>query len=127
MGDVIVTSGLGGSFFRGIIVGEVVSVEQQAGDTSPVIVVSPNADASSFEEVLVVTAVGNAGAADEGAASGKHANDSASTSGSSSSGSSTSSSSDDSGESDSNSDSDAAHASSSSGEASSDDEGGDSQ
>ncbi len=125
-GDVIVTSGLGGSFFRGIIVGEVVSVEQQAGDTSPVIVVSPNADASSFEEVLVVTAVGNAGAADEGAASGEHANDSASTSGSSS-GSSTSSSSDESGESDSNSDSDAAHASSSSDEASSDDEGGDSQ
>lgn len=127
VGDVIVTSGLGGSFFRGIIVGEVVSVEQQAGDTSPVIVVSSNADASSFEEVLVVTAVGNAGAADEGAASGEHANDSASTSGSSSSGSSTSSSSDESGESDSNSDSDAAHASSSSGEASSDDEGGDSQ
>ena len=125
-GDVIVTSGLGGSFFRGIIVGEVVSVEQQAGDTSPVIVVSPNADASSFEEVLVVTAVGNAGAADEGAASGEHANDSASASGSSS-GSSTSSSSDELGESDSSSDSDAAHASSSSDEASSDDEGGDSQ
>lgn len=63
-GDVVVTSGLGGSFFRGIIVGEVVSVEQQPGDTQPVIVVRPNADVSSFEEVLVVTGVGNTSAAD---------------------------------------------------------------
>lgn len=69
VGDVIVTSGLGGSFFRGLVVGEVVSVEQEPGDTAPVIVVNPNADASSFEEVLVVTSVGDASAAD-GATSG---------------------------------------------------------
>lgn len=69
VGDVIVTSGLGGSFFRGLVVGEVVSVEQEPGDTSPVIVVNPNASISSFEEVLVVTSVGNSSAADGAASS----------------------------------------------------------
>lgn len=70
VGDVVVTSGLGGSFFRGIVVGEVVSVDQQPGDTHPAVIIRPNADVASFEEVLVVTGVGNASAADESAAAG---------------------------------------------------------
>ena len=42
VGDVIVTSGLGGSYARGLIIGTVVKVDAQQGDTSRRIVVSPN-------------------------------------------------------------------------------------
>lgn len=80
VGDVIVTSGLGGSFFRGLVVGEVVSVEQEPGDTSPVIVVNPNANVSSFEEVLVVNSVGDASAADGTSGSGSDGQDGGSSS-----------------------------------------------
>ena len=41
VGDVIVTSGLGGSYARGLIIGTVVKVDAQQGDTSRRIVVSP--------------------------------------------------------------------------------------
>ncbi|MEG0070619.1 MAG: rod shape-determining protein MreC [Raoultibacter sp.] len=64
-GDVVVTSGLGGGFSRGLIVGNVVKVEQKQGDASRKIIVAPNATTGSLEEVLVVTKVNSEGAAAE--------------------------------------------------------------
>lgn len=58
VGDVIVTSGLGGSYTRGLIIGTVVKVDSQQGDATRRVVVSPNGGASSLEEVLVVYDVG---------------------------------------------------------------------
>lgn len=54
VGDVIVTSGLGGSYARGLIIGTVVKVDAQQGDTSRRAVVSPNDAISTLEDVLVV-------------------------------------------------------------------------
>lgn len=54
VGDVIVTSGLGGSYERGLIVGAVVSVNKSANNPSGTIIVSPNDSASLLEEVIVV-------------------------------------------------------------------------
>lgn len=59
VGDIVVTSGLGGSYVSGLVIGTVVKVESQAGDTSIRAVVSPNEDASTLEEVLVVFSVGS--------------------------------------------------------------------
>lgn len=73
VGDVIVTSGLGGGFFRGLVVGEVVSITERPGDVSPIIVVRPNADVNAFEEVIVATAIGNTSAADGSAVQDENA------------------------------------------------------
>ena len=54
VGDVIVTSGLGGSYERGLIVGAVVNVNKSANNPSGTIIVSPNDSASLLEEVIVV-------------------------------------------------------------------------
>lgn len=54
-GDVIVTSGLGGSFYRGIVVGTVVKVEGEAGSASRRIVVEPNESTGPLQEVMVIT------------------------------------------------------------------------
>lgn len=54
VGDVVVTSGLGGSYERGLLIGTVVSVNKTETDTTGDIIVSPNADASMLEEVIVV-------------------------------------------------------------------------
>ena len=54
VGDVVLTSGLGGSYTRGLLIGLVVSVEGNQGDSSRRIVVSPNETASNLEEVIVV-------------------------------------------------------------------------
>ncbi len=59
VGDVIVTSGLGGSYARGLIIGTVVKVDAQQGDTSRRVVVSPNDAISTLEDVLVVSSVGS--------------------------------------------------------------------
>lgn len=67
VGDVIVTSGLGGSYTKGLIIGTVVKVDSQ-GDSSRRVVVSPNDEASALEEVLVVFGVGTDGSG--GTASG---------------------------------------------------------
>ncbi|MCI9128977.1 MAG: rod shape-determining protein MreC [Eggerthellaceae bacterium] len=53
-GDVILTSGLGGSFVKGLLIGTVVRVEGNANDGTRVIVVAPNEEARSLEEVTVV-------------------------------------------------------------------------
>ena len=58
VGDVIVTSGLGGSYARGLIIGTVVKVDGQQGDTSRRVLVSPNDSIDTLEDVLVVNTVG---------------------------------------------------------------------
>ena len=59
VGDVVVTSGLGGSYARGLIIGTVVKVDAQQGDTSRRAVVSPNDAITTLEDVLVVSSVGS--------------------------------------------------------------------
>ncbi len=53
-GDVVLTSGLGGSFTKGLLIGTVVRVEGNANDGTRMIVVAPNEQAGSLEEVIVV-------------------------------------------------------------------------
>lgn len=65
IGDVIITSGTGGSYLRGLLVGTVVKVEQTDGATNRTIIVSPNADANALEEVMVVKKMGTKGALDD--------------------------------------------------------------
>lgn len=60
-GDVVVTSGLGGSYQKGLVIGTVVKVDSQQGGATRRAVVSPNDQASSLEEVLVVFGVGSDG------------------------------------------------------------------
>ena len=55
VGDTVVTSGLGGVYPKGIIVGTVVSVEGSSTDTYHTIIVQPNSVAYTTQEVLVVT------------------------------------------------------------------------
>ena len=63
VGDVVVTSGLGGSYTRGLIVGQVVRIDQRQGESTRRIVVSPNENAGPLQEVTVVSTVGSQGAA----------------------------------------------------------------
>ena len=56
-GDVVVTSGLGGVFPKGLPLGEVVSVESSPGAAYLTIVVEPFAHAENYEEVLVITSL----------------------------------------------------------------------
>lgn len=53
-GDVVVTSGLGGSYERGLVIGTVVSVSKTASDSTGDVIVQPNGSASMLEEVIVV-------------------------------------------------------------------------
>lgn len=57
VGDVVLTSGLGGSYTRGLLIGTVVKIEGSQGDATRRIVVSQNDEAESLEEVVVVTSV----------------------------------------------------------------------
>ena len=52
--DLVLTSGLGGSYVRGLLIGTVVKVEGSLGDAARTIVVSPNDTAQVMEDVLVV-------------------------------------------------------------------------
>ncbi|HIW77271.1 MAG TPA: rod shape-determining protein MreC [Candidatus Gordonibacter avicola] len=74
VGDVIVTSGLGGSYVRGLIIGTVVRVDTAAGNATGRIVVSPNDTAASLEEVLVVKSLNSEGALGNTAQNGGNAN-----------------------------------------------------
>lgn len=69
VGDVVVTSGLGGSYVSGLIIGTVVRVDAGQGGSPSTVVVSPNADAGALEEVTVVKEIGstNTDGADGGA------------------------------------------------------------
>lgn len=69
-GDAIITSGIGGSCFKGLLVGTVALVEQVQGGSALRVVVSQNGSASALEEVLIVTSMDAEGssAEDEGQA-----------------------------------------------------------
>ena len=54
VGDLVLTSGLGGSYVRGLLIGTVVKVDGSLGDAARTIVVSPNDTAQVLEDVLVV-------------------------------------------------------------------------
>ena len=66
VGDVVITSGLGGSYTSGLIIGTVVRVEEGEGGSSPTVVVSPNDDPSALEEVVVVRSAESTEGSDEG-------------------------------------------------------------
>lgn len=53
-GDAIITSGIGGGYYRGLVVGTVSKVQQSQGDATRTIVVTPNADFGNIAEALVV-------------------------------------------------------------------------
>ena len=53
-GDVILTSGLGGSYAPNLIVGAVVSVTKTPGNSAGTIIVNPNDSARVLEQVIVV-------------------------------------------------------------------------
>lgn len=54
VGDVVLTSGLGGSYTRGLLIGTVARVEGSAGNDSRRIVVAPNGSVDLLQEALVV-------------------------------------------------------------------------
>lgn len=64
-GDVVITSGLGGSFNRGLIVGTVSRVEGASGGPTRKIVIEPNESVGPLQEVMVITGMGSEGAASE--------------------------------------------------------------
>ena len=66
VGDVVITSGLGGSYTSGLIIGTVVRVDEGEGGSSATVVVSPNDDPSALEEVVVVRSVGGLEGSDAG-------------------------------------------------------------
>lgn len=55
VGDVVITSGLGGSYAAGLIVGTVVSVNKTASNSTGTIIVEPNDQVRSLEDVIIVT------------------------------------------------------------------------
>ena len=62
-GDEVVTSGLGGVFPKGLLIGEVVEVSRAEDSTERVAVVETAVDFSSLEEVMVIlTTIDEAGA-----------------------------------------------------------------
>jgi len=63
VGDVVVTSGMGGSYVRGLIVGRVVKVVEASGAESRMIIVEPNDDPSTVESAIVIKSMGSLGAA----------------------------------------------------------------
>ena len=70
VGDIVITSGLGGSYVSGLTIGTVVR-DAGEGGTPATVVVSPNAKASALEEVVVVRGIGNSGDASDGGGDGQ--------------------------------------------------------
>ncbi len=54
VGDAVLTSGLGGSYTKGLLIGTVVRVEGSVGDDAREIVVAQNESIGTLEEVIVV-------------------------------------------------------------------------
>lgn len=63
-GDVVITSGLGGGYYRGLVVGMITKIEQRPGSSTRTVVVTPNASFANISEALVVISMGDANAAD---------------------------------------------------------------
>lgn len=55
VGDVVITSGMGGVYPKGLIIGDVSEVEASSGALYPLVYVRPAASLSGIEEVLVLT------------------------------------------------------------------------
>ncbi len=53
-GDVVLTSGLGGSYAKGLLIGTIVTIDERSGHATRRAVVSANGEVQSLEEVLVV-------------------------------------------------------------------------
>ena len=85
VGDVVLTSGLGGSYTRGLLIGTVVKVEGNPGDATRRIVVSQNDSATSLEEVVVVTNVSESSSSAASSSTSSSSSSSAQSSGSESS------------------------------------------
>lgn len=64
-GDVVVTSGLGGNFNRGLIVGTVAKVEGTSGEANRKIIIQPNESTGPLQEIMVIFGMGSEGAAAE--------------------------------------------------------------
>ena len=64
VGDIVITSGLGGSYVSGLTIGTVVRVDAGEGGTPATVVVFPNAKASALEEVVVVRGIGSSDSGD---------------------------------------------------------------
>lgn len=83
VGDVVLTSGLGGSYTRGLIIGTVARVEGSAGSDTRKIIVAPNDTVSLMEEALVVFSAADdaadravtAPSGDDGAGEGRSGSD----------------------------------------------------
>ena len=60
VGDMVITSGLGGIFPKGLPVGKILRVKEISGEFFKVIEVAPSVDFSKLEEVLVIQ-IGNSG------------------------------------------------------------------
>ena len=56
VGDVIITSGMGGVYPKGLLVGEVITVTKTPSSLYQEIVIAPSADLVGLEEVVVLTA-----------------------------------------------------------------------
>ena len=65
VGDAVITSGMGGTYYRGLAIGTVVNVINAAGTADRTIVVSPFSSADPLEEVTVVTGMNSQGDASE--------------------------------------------------------------
>lgn len=60
VGDVVLTSGLGGSYTKGLLIGTIVRVDGSAADATRRVIVSPNEHATALEEVTVVLSAASA-------------------------------------------------------------------
>ncbi len=66
VGDVVVTSGMGGSYPAGIAIGTVANVINEAGTSARTIIVSPLSSTETFEEVTIVSSASSEGSASSG-------------------------------------------------------------
>ncbi len=71
VGDVVITSGMGGSYERGLIVGSVVGVNKTMSNPTGTVIVNPNDSASVLEEVIVVKDAPDVAAAEKAAEQAK--------------------------------------------------------
>jgi len=55
VGDIVVTSGLTGGFPRGIVIGNVLTMQKEEGELFQSAEIAPQADLSKLEEVLIIT------------------------------------------------------------------------